>query len=400
MISKEEYEKLGLQAFVGNPLVKKLKSEAKNLKRSHQQMRDEFLSDVWARGGKGFVERAEKYGRTERNTKLDLSPFYREYLECIGDFRIAHTLTLAPAQLGKTLGHTLLVCDTATVGRLSPAWFYAQFSSLTVNVGIQFQPVIEHYIQALAKDGITFNRERDRVQLQRFQIEQQTVFFSFVSTNNKVSSSAGGLATVGGAAASFTADGPLIFEERSQWMPGAADPLPRRLDASLIASKPIRELSTAGGGGGCRDFNTVGISGGSGGGAAGGGGCSPGSGTAGQGNSGGTCTDSGGSSRGGGGGGAGSAGVSGLTAGNGGGGTSSSITGSSVARAGGGGGGANSRAAGTATAGGGNGSNGSGSGTNGTANTGGGGGAGAQWNLGSSGGAGGSGVVIIRYRFQ
>jgi len=249
-ISKAEFEKLGLKDFISNPLVKKLKSESKQLKKSHQTMRQEFLDDVWARGGKGFLARVEKYGRTERNTPLDLSPFYREYLECIGDFRIAHTLTLAPAQLGKTLGHTLLVCDTATVGRLSPAWFYAQFSSLSVNVGIQFQPVIEHYIQALAKDGITFNRERDRVQLQRFQIEQQTVFFSFVSTNNKVSANAGGLATVGGAAASFTADGPLIFEERSQWLPGAADPLPRRLDASLIASKPIRELSTAGGGGG------------------------------------------------------------------------------------------------------------------------------------------------------
>jgi hypothetical protein len=249
-ISKEEYERLGLSDFLKNSITKKLKQSGKELKKSHQTMRDEFLEDVWRNGGKGFVSRVEKYGRTERDTPLQLSEFYREYLECIGDFRINHVLTLAPAQLGKTLGHTLLVCDTATVGRLSPAWFYAQFSSLTTNVGIQFQPVVENYIKALAKDGITFNRERDRVQLQRFQIEGQTIFFSFVSTNNKVSSNSSGLAVVGGAASSFTADGPLIFEERSQWAAGAADPLPRRLDASLIASKPIRELSTPGGGGG------------------------------------------------------------------------------------------------------------------------------------------------------
>ena len=92
---------------------------------------------------------------------------------------------------------------------------------------------------------------------------------------------------------------------------------------------------------------------------------------------------------------------------NGGAGASSSITGSSVARAGGGGGAARTSpgpgAAGTGgTGGGGNGNSGPGPSTgypggNATVNTGGGGGGSAGA---STGGSGGSGIVIIRYKFQ
>ncbi|MGI0485856.1 hypothetical protein ACN4EK_10495 [Pantanalinema rosaneae CENA516] len=58
---------------------------------------------------------------------------------------------------------------------------------------------------------------------------------------------AGGKAAAGGAAVSFQADW-MVLEERSQYPPGAADPLPRRLDASMLPSRPIRELGTPGGG--------------------------------------------------------------------------------------------------------------------------------------------------------
>ena len=107
---------------------------------------------------------------------------------------------------------------------------------------------------------------------------------------------------------------------------------------------------------------------------------------------------------GGGGGGAGGSGSNGSsnTGGNGGAGVATSITGSPVTRAGGGGGSGDFRC-GTGTVG----TGGSGGGTNGApistpasnaaANTGGGGGAGT---LCTDGGAGGSGIVVIRYKFQ
>ena len=126
-----------------------------------------------------------------------------------------------------------------------------------------------------------------------------------------------------------------------------------------------------------------------------------------QGNPGGTSAypSSPSSSGGGGGGGAGSAGTAATpgpaVGGNGGSGVTSSITGSPVPRAGGGGG------AGTATPGGqpvtgpgGQGASDGRSASTGSANTGGGGGGSGGARPGEAGGAGGSGVVIIRYKYQ
>lgn len=126
-----------------------------------------------------------------------------------------------------------------------------------------------------------------------------------------------------------------------------------------------------------------------------------GSGTAGQGYAGGGNT-TGGAGGGGGAGGVGAGASSESTGGNGGVGVSSSINGSATFRAGGGGGGTTDYYGGTPDPGdGGNGGGGNGSytgnGSPGTANTGGGGG-GPRGNGSSVGGAGGSGIVIIRYK--
>ena len=173
-------------------------------------------------------------------------------------------------------------------------------------------------------------------------------------------------------------------------------------------------ISSAGGGGGGRD---TGDNGGSGGGASG---TSPfGSGntppvTPPQGNNGGAATGSGACTVAAGGGGAGAVGGNanpGGPAGNGGAGVASSINGTPTTRAGGGGGGGNSGQTGGGSGGSGGGgaggtyNGGSGPGVNGTAgttNTGGGGGATASANDASPvvSGAGGSGIVIIRYKFQ
>jgi hypothetical protein len=166
--------------------------------------------------------------------------------------------------------------------------------------------------------------------------------------------------------------------------------------------------STGGGGGGGRTANNA-ASGGSGG---GGGGCAPRTGGAGntppvappQGNTGGDGQQPDGGGGGGGGAGAvGSNSVAPRTGGAGGAGSGISITGSSVTYAGGGGGGSGSGAGGLGGSGiGGNG----GSGPpavatgNGTTNTGSGGGGGGNDTPNVAGGTGGSGIVIIRYKFQ
>ena len=178
-------------------------------------------------------------------------------------------------------------------------------------------------------------------------------------------------------------------------------------------------ITSAGGGGGGKgtgSYNGHGANGGSGGGGGGTdapafGGANGGSGNTPsvsppQGNDGGSVSGQG--TRGGGGGGghaaAGSAGASSPTAGPGGSGTSSTITGSSVGRAGGGGGGqGNGNPGGSASQGGGSGGgtdSASGAAVAGTANTGGGGGGGGDLSSSVTGAAGGSGIVIIRYKFQ
>lgn len=165
--------------------------------------------------------------------------------------------------------------------------------------------------------------------------------------------------------------------------------------------------STGGGGGGHGgDTASSGLTGGSGGGGGnnfGGGGQSGGSNTAGQGNSGGAGSPIAGAPfRGGGGGGAGAAGTaaSRTTPGNGGAGIESYITGKPVTYAGGGGG----ATSGSFLPSGAGGAGGGGRGTNGndlfavagTANTGGGGG--GNLGFGYLSGAGGSGIVVIRYK--
>ena len=151
-------------------------------------------------------------------------------------------------------------------------------------------------------------------------------------------------------------------------------------------------ITAAGGGGGGGD--AAGGNGGSGGGAyqhqfAAGSGNTPSTSPS-QGNNGGAGSSGAGSGGGGGAGGVGGTGSTGGNGGDGGAGTSSSITGASVCRAGGGAGNGYG-SAGSTTCGG-------GSGAVGTANTGGGGG--SKGNVTAAGYTGGSGIVIIRYKFQ
>ena len=164
-------------------------------------------------------------------------------------------------------------------------------------------------------------------------------------------------------------------------------------------------ITSTGGGGGCSHNVSTANSGGSGGGGASSGNTSTGAaGTANQGYAGGDGQPQASGYPAGGGGGAGAVGGDGFnsnTSGDGGAGLSVSITGSAVAYAGGGGGGGGRNSnltAGTGAAGGGSGSSTSPTnGTNATSNSGSGGGGGGYDNTYRGGGAGGSGVVILRY---
>jgi hypothetical protein len=213
---------------------------------ARQTQRNTFIDRCYESGGEGFLERVRTFGCTEKGNKLKMSPWYEEYLRLIGDFRIQHLLTTGPAQCGKTLGHTLLMVDSITTGKLNSAWFYESRTSLDQNVPMQFHPVADFWIAQMQEQGIRFRRGRDRSINTRYQVDQVNAIFSYVSTS-RPSLRDQGRAAAGGAAVSFQADW-MVLEERSQYPPGAADPLPRRLDASMLPTRPIRELGTPGGG--------------------------------------------------------------------------------------------------------------------------------------------------------
>ena len=205
-----------------------------------------FIEAAYTLGGKPFVEAVGRYGRTDKGEPVDLSPWFAEYLEAIGDLRLAHVLTTGPSQCGKTLGNTLLLVYLVIEGKLNTAWFYSTWKNLEQNMPEQFKPIAERWANLAEQSGRAVRNKADRKLTSRYQFGGSTAIFSFASGNRSTPSKSG-LAVVGSSAASFSANAAFL-EERSQWPPGSADPIPRRLDASRLETKPLREIGTPGAG--------------------------------------------------------------------------------------------------------------------------------------------------------
>jgi hypothetical protein len=210
-------------------------------------VRHAYIAEVMANGGRGFVDRVRKYGATDTGEPLRLRLWFCELLELLGDLRIPHVITSGCAQNGKTASNLLLLVDIITHGKMNAGWFYASRDSRDLNVPGQFYPVVSVWLdrmQAETKESLI--TETDTQNSSRYQIDGATAIFSYANTS-KPTPQRKGLAAAGGAAVSFTAN--ILFkEERSQWLPGTADPVERRLDASLIPTRPVRDLGTPGGG--------------------------------------------------------------------------------------------------------------------------------------------------------
>lgn len=230
-------------------LVGMILNEAKDVSRSDQRNRSDFITEKWERGGKGFVERVKKYGHTEEGNPLLIDPWLEELLELLGDFRIGHTITIACSQLSKSLSHILLACDIQACGRLVICYVFDKKQSLTNAQPTQFKPCLDHWVSAMIPDGVSFNREKDVQSQTRHMLGGVNSIFTYASTSDQSQRGSQGKSAVGSAAASFKAD-VIFYEEKSQWPIGAGDIFYRRLDASLIDSKPVRELGTPGSGAG------------------------------------------------------------------------------------------------------------------------------------------------------
>jgi hypothetical protein len=204
-------------------------------------LREQFVEDCYRYGGKKFVEAIALYGYNERGEKLRLLPWHEEYAELLGDFRVAWTLTSGSSQIGKTILHTLLLCHCLTEG-LSAVWAYDQQNSRDIQVNANFRPVIRRWLKA---KGIENKRSQGSQNNSLFQVKGAEAQFMYVSTSKKTEGNEG--AAAGSNVVGVSRD--ILFkEERSQYPPGAGDPLNRRLDAGKLPSRPHREVGTPGSG--------------------------------------------------------------------------------------------------------------------------------------------------------
>lgn len=211
-----------------------------------QQQRDRYLQNVFATGGDGFLRRVRKYGTTEKGQALILRNHYCEYLQLLGDLRISWVLTTGSAQVGKTIGHTLLLIDLVVCGKLNGAWFYDSRTSLDQYAPMQFRPTVKAWVAGMVQAGYKLRLSSDREVNTNYQVDGANAIFSFVSTSKMSRIDAGGAAAAA-AASSFSAD-LAVMEERSQYPAGSADVCLDRLANSIIPTKPRRDLGTSGGG--------------------------------------------------------------------------------------------------------------------------------------------------------
>ena len=217
----------------------------KTIKESSNFQRSQNLKRIHnLKTGAKFVRAVKRYARTEKGIEPVINNWLEECLLALGDFRVGDILTTGAAQIGKTLSHTWLICWILTEYGINTGWFYSTRESMDAQVPEQFRPVIRYWLE---QANIKPDRE-DRKINSRYQVKGATGIFSYVSTSRSTPSREG-LAKAGSAAVSVQVN-LAVFEERSQWPIGSADPLPRRLDASVIATKPIRELGTPGSGAG------------------------------------------------------------------------------------------------------------------------------------------------------
>lgn len=213
-----------------------------------QKQRKSFINEKYSElGGKPALERIKKYGRNEDGESIHWHPWFEEFVEALADFRLAHVLTTGSAQIGKTIGNTLVEVDTIVHGRCQTAWFYADAQAVDLNVPDQFRPVVEKYVELYSADtGRKFNRKIDRMINSRYEVEAIGGIFSFANTSISKPSRTG-KAAAGSKGVSFHADA-VFYEEKSQWMTNVD--YSARMNASVLPSHPVRELGTPGSGSG------------------------------------------------------------------------------------------------------------------------------------------------------
>ncbi len=184
---------------------------------------------------------------TERGERPDLDALWiRDYCEIISDLDRSLVVVLGCSQISKTYVAILLMNYMASLG-YRVLFVLPTLQALSRNIKNQLEPITNLW-GLLDPIGLQIWGGRGKGK----------ILFGYASTSGKSPTKAqSGLALVGGSASAISAD-MLIFDELSQAPVESVSPFQARLGASVISSKPVRFLGTAGGGNGLERY-TAGI---------------------------------------------------------------------------------------------------------------------------------------------
>jgi hypothetical protein len=196
---------------------------------------DFIANSLNRQGGIDAVQRILKYGKTETGRDLDDYPWFRDQIRLTADFRLKEVLTTGASQVSKSLVNYLVAIDCLVSGQINLGWFYASRQSMINQQPEQFQKMIGYWL-----DAIEERKQVGRESTTRYSVGNAVANFSYANSSDE--SKAGGAAE-GKEQASFSAS-ILFLEERSSWKQNV-DVTPR-LGASLLPSKPKRQLGTPG----------------------------------------------------------------------------------------------------------------------------------------------------------
>jgi hypothetical protein len=187
-----------------------------------------------------FVEDVKKYGTTDNNSPLNFTPWFLESLRLIGDLRISEVYSSGAAQIGKSTGNYLFAVWLLVEAKLRLGWAY---SNENVLLRLKPQQFDQYYLNWLRRK----NEDRDKADSFNTKVTSHKGGVCNTIFVNKPGAVTDGAAAAGANIVSFTAD--IMFEEeRSQYLPGANEPLKQRLNYSILPTKPRRCISTKGSG--------------------------------------------------------------------------------------------------------------------------------------------------------
>jgi len=187
-------------------------------------------------GAIAALQRIKRYGVTETNEPINWSKWLEQQIRLTADNRLRHVITTGASQISKSLGNYLVAIDDLVNGQINIAWVYASRSSMQNQQPSQFQAMIGGWLER-QKNNYSISRDA----ITRYKIGRAIANFTYA---NSVNESKQGGAAEGKEQNSFQAS-KLYLEEKSSH--GNCDLTPR-LGASILISKPIRELGTPGNG--------------------------------------------------------------------------------------------------------------------------------------------------------